>query len=55
VVRSLRSFARLDEATFKMTNGNEGIEAAGRLLDPAKRQRVGVIQNLAAEKKEEPS
>jgi signal transduction histidine kinase len=46
VVRSLRSFARLDEAGFKMANVNEGLEAAVRLLDPATRQRVEVVVNL---------
>ncbi|MBI3694520.1 MAG: FHA domain-containing protein [Acidobacteria bacterium] len=46
VMRSLRSFARLDESEFKMANLNEGLTAIVQLLDPAVRKRIEVITNL---------
>ncbi len=46
VVRSLRSFARLDEAEFKLANINDGLTAAVQLLDPSIRRRVEVVLQL---------
>jgi signal transduction histidine kinase len=46
VVRALRSFARLDEAEFKLATVNEGLSAAVLLLDPAVQRRVEVVLNL---------
>lgn len=43
VVRSLSSFARLDEAEFKVADINEGLETVVRLLDPAARRRAEVL------------
>jgi len=45
-VRSLRSFARLDESEFKMANVNDGINATVPLLDPSVRRRIEVALNL---------
>jgi signal transduction histidine kinase len=46
VVRSLRTFARLDESEYKMANVNEGLAAAVQLLDPAVRKRIEVHLRL---------
>ncbi len=46
VVRSLSSFARLDQAAFKLASVNEGLSAAVQLLEPSARGRVEVIMNL---------
>ncbi len=46
VMRSLKSFARLDESEFKMANINEGLAAAAKLLDPEMRRRVEVSLSL---------
>ena len=46
VVRSLRTFARLDESEFKMANVNEGLTATVQLLDPSVRERVEVVMEL---------
>ncbi len=46
VVRSLSSFARLDEAEFKVASVNEGLSAIVQLLDPSARRRVEVILDL---------
>jgi signal transduction histidine kinase/pSer/pThr/pTyr-binding forkhead associated (FHA) protein len=46
VVRSLRTFARLDESEFKMANVNDGLAATVQLLDPALRKRVEFHLNL---------
>lgn len=46
VVRSLRSFARLDESEFKMANVNDGLAATVQLLDPGVRKRIEVGLSL---------
>ncbi|MBI3665767.1 MAG: FHA domain-containing protein [Acidobacteria bacterium] len=46
VVRSLRSFARLDESAFKMASVNESLSTTAQLLDPTARQRVEVVMSL---------
>jgi signal transduction histidine kinase len=46
VVRSLRTFARLDESEFKMANVNDGLTAMVQLLDPSVRERVEVVMEL---------
>ena len=46
VVRSLRSFARLDESEFKMANVNDGLAVAVELLDPAVKKRIEAVMNL---------
>ena len=46
VVRSLRSFARLDESEYKMANVNDGLAATALLLDPAVRKRIDVHLHL---------
>ncbi len=46
VMRSLRSFARLDESEFKMANLNEGLSSAVHLLEPSFRDRTQVHMNL---------
>jgi signal transduction histidine kinase len=42
VVRSLRSYARLDESEFKVADVNEGLKAVIELLDPALRRNVAI-------------
>jgi len=46
VVRSLSSFARLDEAAFKMADINEGIRTVVQLLDPALTRHVQIDLKL---------
>ena len=46
VMRSMRSFARLDEADFKLANINDGLTVAVQLLDPAARRRIEISLEL---------
>jgi len=48
VVRSLRSYARLDESEFKVADVNEGVKAAIELLDPSVRRNVAIELALGA-------
>jgi signal transduction histidine kinase len=46
VVRSLISFARLDESEFKVVNVNDGLTATVQVLDPSVQKRIDVVLNL---------
>ena len=46
VTQSLSSFARLDQAQYKVADINEGLEASVRLLDPSIRKNVEIQLDL---------
>ena len=47
VVRSLTSFAHLDEAVYKLSGINEGLRASVKLLDPALTRNIEIQLDLA--------
>ena len=47
VVRSLTSFAHLDEAVYKLSDINEGLRASVKLLDPALTHNIEIQLDLA--------
>jgi|GEM_PF-5726989 PAS domain S-box-containing protein len=47
LVKSLRNFARLDEAEYQVVDIREGLESALALLEPQLEERIEVVKDLA--------